>query len=388
MPDPKPKVCVVTSSHKYQDSRIFEKECRSLADAGFRITLLAPHEIGRKTVQGIEVAGFGALRNRFSRFWNMFRVVRLALSRKYDIYHVHELELLLLLPLIRAFRPTARFIYDVHENYDDAIISDEKDWIPAWMKPAVAKAINVYEKKLSRRCDLVVAAAPDIEVRFARHRTISARNFVPVRMVDEKYREMEKAGIRKKSREVVYTGSMTRPRGLLEIVKAMELVDPKLDARFTIFGWNHDRELQREMEALTGYSRVDFHGYKPREEMVEELIQADAAMLCFHPDPNVYQAVERSNKLFEYMAMGLPIIVTNLPSWAEFITRNKCGLVCDPRDPRDIAEKITQILKNPKQAREMGQNGRRAVLREYNWEGEGRKLVEAYQKLLSREDRP
>lgn len=139
------------------------------------------------------------------------------------------------------------------------------------------------------------------------------------------------------------------------------------------------------VEEEPGYSKMDFLGFMSGyEAMVARVITANAAMICFQEDPNLDNAVERSNKLFEYMGMGLPIIVSHLPDWADMINKYQCGLVVDPNDPEDIARKIEVILSDPKGAWAMGQRGRKAVLDNYSWEIEGKRLVEAYHQLLEK----
>ena len=102
--------------------------------------------------------------------------------------------------------------------------------------------------------------------------------------------------------------------------------------------------------------------------------------MCFHPIPNAVNAMP--NKLFEYMAAGLPVIASNFPLWQEIVESNHCGLTVDPLEPKDIARAIEYLIEHPEEARKMGENGRRAVIRKYNWETEGKKLLELYAALI------
>ena len=88
------------------------------------------------------------------------------------------------------------------------------------------------------------------------------------------------------------------------------------------------------------------------------------------------------NKLFEYMAAGLPVVASNFPLWKEIIEGNECGLCVDPLDPRAIAQAIEHLIINPGEAQRMGENGQRAVLEKYNWEKESVKLLKLYEKAL------
>jgi glycosyltransferase involved in cell wall biosynthesis len=116
--------------------------------------------------------------------------------------------------------------------------------------------------------------------------------------------------------------------------------------------------------------------------MAAGLEDADAGLVCFLPAPNHVEA--GPNKLFEYMAAGLPVIASDFPAWRPIVEGNDCGLCVDPADPAAIARAILYLAENPGRRAEMGANGRRAVMERYNWEAEGRRLIAAYERLTRR----
>jgi glycosyltransferase involved in cell wall biosynthesis len=109
--------------------------------------------------------------------------------------------------------------------------------------------------------------------------------------------------------------------------------------------------------------------------------EATIGIFCAHPEPLNVNGMP--NKLFEYMAAGLPVIVSNFPLWKEIVEGNNCGLTVDPMAPREIARAIGYLIGHPDEAMKMGENGRKAVLEKYNWESEGKKLLEVYAKVIS-----
>ena len=73
-------------------------------------------------------------------------------------------------------------------------------------------------------------------------------------------------------------------------------------------------------------------------------------------------------KLFEAMACGVPVVVTDLPGQADIVSRYRCGLVVPADDPVAIADAVATLARDEPLARLMGQRGRRAVVDHYSWD--------------------
>ncbi|MFM7086935.1 MAG: glycosyltransferase [Cyanobium sp.] len=142
--------------------------------------------------------------------------------------------------------------------------------------------------------------------------------------------------------------------------------------------WEHPRT---RSEATIGlrYECEDL-GIIGRDRMQALLEQAQAGLIIhdFHGD----EEHASSNKLFEYMAAGLPVIASDIHFAREVISRHHCGLlISPPTDPGAIAAAITWILEHPEEAERMGRAGCRAIEREYRWDQEANTLLDLYNDL-------
>ena len=127
---------------------------------------------------------------------------------------------------------------------------------------------------------------------------------------------------------------------------------------------------------------IKFYNWVNRNEMLEILNQSMVGIVTYLPFPNHINA--QPNKLFEYMSAGIPVIASDFPLWRQIIENEKCGLLVDTRNPQQIAEALDWIFDNPKEAKIMGDNGKKAVKDKYNWDLESTKLLGSYLSLLKK----
>jgi glycosyltransferase involved in cell wall biosynthesis len=114
-------------------------------------------------------------------------------------------------------------------------------------------------------------------------------------------------------------------------------------------------------------------GWQTRPQAQHQMATATCGLCVFHPEPNHVEAVP--NKLFEYMAAGLPVVASNFPFWHHFVADVRAGVMVDPLDPESIADGLQQILDDPGRALNMGAAGRQAVRDRFNWDIEAGKLL-------------
>jgi len=364
------RVCVVTSAHPVFDIRIFHKQAKALAKAGYEVTVIAPHD-RNEAVAGIQILALPRSRNRLQRWISLLRVLKLVLAHHAYVYHLHDPELLFVGVILKLLRRRARVIYDVHEDYRTDILS--KEWIPPAWRGLISYIFDVIEKKLTRCFDGVVAATDYIQGRFTAHRVIAVRNYPPLKLLKIAAERSLTSG----PPILIYVGSLTAVRGIREIVEAIGLL--KTDVRLTLIGHWVDKGFKAAVEALRGFERVDYLGTLPWEEVWPHLASASIGLVCFHPTPA--HVASGPNKLFEYMAAGIPVIASNFPHWRQIIESTGCGLVVDPLDPAQIAQAIEYLLSHPGQSRKMGRQGQKQVAERFNWENEEKRLLNFYEQI-------
>lgn len=361
-----PKVCILTSVHSAFDTRIFHKEAKTLLNAGYRVTLIAQHN-KNETVDGINIIALPKPRNRLIRFLNTtVRAYKLSLKEKASIYHFHDTELLPFMAILKR-KTSSKVIYDIHEEQTKSILS--KEWLPRPIRPLISTLFDLLEKSVSKRFDFLISATGAIEKRF---RNIGIKKVITVLNYPIlTYFEYSKKKV-SNGKRLIYAGDLTAIRGIPNIIQALKYLPNEV--MLTLVGKISDKQLTKIFETLP--KNVEFKGWLPTEKTYEAMFNADIGLLCFLPQSHHVNALP--NKLFEYMAAGLSIVASNFPLWREIVNGNRCGMVVNPQDPKEIAGAIQYLIEHPEEARKMGENGRKAVIEKYNWKNEGKTLIETY----------
>ena len=365
------KVVHLTTVHPSFDTRIFYKQAKTLVRAGYDVTMIAQHEKD-EVVDGVKIIALPKPKNRFIRIFGLnWRALRLALRQRADIYHFHDPELI---PVGLLLKPRCeKVIYDVHEDLPRQVMS--KYWIHPWLRGGVSKVAELLEASTARILDAIVAATPVIAARFPQKKTVVVQNLPIV----SELQAPQETPYKERPFCVAYLGGITAVRGALEMVRALEHLPSGLQVKLVMAGEFSPSRLYEDVRQLPAWERVEFLGWQDRQQLPHLLDKARVGLVVFHPEPNHIEA--QPNKLFEYMAAGIPVVASDFPLWRQIVKEAGCGLLVDPLDPGAIARAVAWLLEHPGEAEEMGKRGREQVVAKYNWEREAEKLLELYWKL-------
>jgi glycosyltransferase involved in cell wall biosynthesis len=375
-------VCHLTSVHTLFDTRIFAKECRSIAEAGHTVHLVAGGAEDA-LVGGVVISGVRKDANRIARMlFTTRRVMRAALAIDADLYHIHDPELIPWALLLKA--RGKRVVYDIHEDYSSWL--GFNDAIKPVFRAPAAWAFSILERFAARRFDALVTVTPRIAEKFARlnPRTVLVRNF-PRR---EEFADVGagSGGPDPEVNEVCYVGAVSPKRGLAEMIRAVVIAGGKTPVKLVV-GGDLSPDAREIAASLTPEERgvVEFTGYLTRARIAEVFRRARIGLLVLHPERNYL--VSYPTKLFEYMSAGLPVICSDFPVFRELDRGIGCCRFVDPLDPQAIADAVVDLLTHPGEAHEMGRRGRQAVEERYSWETEARTLLALYGDILSPTER-
>lgn len=364
-----------TVVHVRTDTRIRIKELQTLAREFPEQVMLFVldgrgseiDEIGRFRIVDIGKPLSNRILRMTAGVWRMYRAVR---EQHPEIVHFHDPELILMGLCLRL--SGIKVIYDVHENVPQQLLT--KYWIPSFLRRPLSWIVATVEQLAGKLLSAFVAATPSIARRFPADKTVTVQNFP----IDGELTVPVSVPYLERPPHFAYIGGISVVRGIFEMIDGVGQV-PSPAVRLQIAGGFQPSELQASAADRPGWARVDFHGWAGRSQVAEILGNVRAGLVLFHPIPNHLDS--QPNKLFEYMAAGLPIIASDFPLWRELMDEVGCGLLVNPEDSDAIARAMQWILDHPNEACSMGEKGRVAVEQRLNWDVEARKLAALYKRM-------
>ena len=373
-----PRICILSTVHLAHDVRLFQAEARTLARAGLDVTVIALEDPTESDTDGVRIMALPAQRNRLLRALQSIRVLRLALGQRGDLFAIHDPELLPAAVLLRLLtrRPV---VYDVHEDVPAAI--GGRPWLPRPLRPLTAGLYRFVEH-LSLPFIAGLTLADHAYGKYYRGRRCETILNYPLMTYADLYRPA--APTFGERPVLLYAGSITRLRGLFEMLDLVQRLRRTFPSILLRLVGPVDDEVVRERDDVVSRlglaPNVEFTGLVSHPRVHDYILDADVCLALLHPDPNYLRSLP--TKMFEYMMMGRPVVVSEFPMWSEIVEDAGCGYAVDPLDVDAAATVVQSLLDDGARRVRMGEAGRRAVLERYSWEGEGRRLVGFYRELL------
>lgn len=363
------KVCFVAPVHSWDDVRVFSKEAVSLAGEGYDVTLIAraDKEFCEKGVKVKPVCGRHG--SRAYRFLSIPLIFIQAMREGGDVYHVHNPDTIPIAFFLKVCGK--KVIYDTHEDFARRILM--RKWVPSPIRKAVAYLVSAAESLLARFVDASIGTQEQVVRRLGQKSYLIGNP--PVLPVGVKRKQCEESG----EFRLVYLGGMTVERGLIDMVDMLSLVNKHAPARLWLIG-EISESLLVEVKGRDGWKYVDYLGRKRQEDAFSYVEKSDVGLVLIH-DVGDHSSTD-PNKIYEYLAFGVPFLATNFELWMKRFCGYNCGWFLPSQNIDVAAQTIVDISKNKDELKVKGMAGRLFV-QKYNWGVEKEKLFDIYRSVLS-----
>lgn len=367
------------------DTRV-EREAATLDAAGYRVAVVAeagpglPRRERRDHADVIRVPRRGPRLPglRFaSHLWRLGQATR---RTRPDVLHAHDTDALQVIGPI-GLRRDIPVVFDSHELW---LGRSARGRSPLYHRVAQAYYGWIERRFVPRAAAVIVAnppVAPELERRYARGDVVSVPNY-PAEgdaVLPRDLRSLPNgADIPVGVPIVLYVGGMTPDRGIEQLVDAMVEVP---EARLVFLGGGGLEPAIRARVAMRGLGeRTHFLGMVPSADVVPYTASATVGILSTMPT-NLNNRLALPNKIFQYMAAGIPVVASDFPQIREVVEGSDCGILVDPTDVRALSAAIRTYTRDPARAVRDGANGRRAVTERYHWSIAAEQLLAVYRRL-------
>ena len=368
------RICHLTCAHKSDDTRIFHKECLSLAASGYEVFLIAPGE--SRYEKGVHIIGIGILPT--SRLKRMSvtakKVYNKAVNIDANIYHLHDPELIPYGIMLKKMGKTV--IFDSHEDITSYIY--DKEWIASVLRKIMGRVVNQYLKSSLPKLDAIISVSPHLhrKLQTLNPRVCMVTNYpIIVNQPPIEHNSYNENHIHK----LVFVGGVSSQWSHEYIIRAIQDIQ---NIEYVVYGKGDDSYIQH-LKDIDKANKFIYKGILLHADVRQVLSNADIGMaLCQYSNNTGGKTGSLGNtKLFEYMMAGIPVVCTEFELWKNIVEKHQCGICVDPCSVSEIRAACLKLIENRSLADQMGMNGKRAVVDEYSWEQEEEKLINLYQSL-------
>lgn len=367
------RVLLLSTVHPSADSRIMYKIAPSLQD--YYEVFCALPALGngwKEKLHLINLPKFGRLLPRIllAHPVVLFKCLRL----RPNIVHIFVPELI---PLAFLFQWTgAKVVYEVQENLF------KKFAIKRYNNGPVFKRLFRFFDNLARRkfhCVFTDDAYLEEYRRLAKPFVV-IHNYVSLPVMDSLTHE----GASGHTPEVFYLGVVSMERSLDTMISALAMLkNNHPDCHLHLFG--PVRVAKAELEAIAGYQEVSnnitFHGYTDQKLALRYARRAAAGIALLKPVADYPESFP--TKLFEYMALQLPVITSDFPAYRQIVEGAQCGFCISPYNAKMLCNALECCISDSALRQQMGGNGRKAAEAHYNWSSEEAKLLSFYRDIFN-----
>ena len=390
-----------------EDARVLY-EARTLIEAGHEVFLLCqnkPDGLSEEIVEGIKVLRVTMPQNYLWFVWNIScygvynprwkkSLARIVKQENIEALHIHDLPRVIMgLSVARRFN--IPLVADLHENYSSAVSVWRKSdshrshrlILAIISPPFLWKQIEGFS---IRRADRVITIVDEAREYYIATYGVSLNKFVilmnapdlanfysfPIDVeIVEKYEQYF---------TITYIGNFGPHRDIKTAILAMpEILQAIHNAKLVLVGsGSTELALKSLVNDMQLNQAVEFTGQQPFDKIPSYITASNVCLHTYVKSTALQSTASSPHKVFQYMAMSKPSIIASSQESADRLVSNaKAGLIYSAENPHSLALAVIQLYQNSDLANKMGEAGKKAVIDKYNWDEEGKKLVDLYEQL-------
>lgn len=296
-----------------------------------------------------------------------------------DALHAHDLYMVpVALTIKRKTLPNAIIVSDLHENYPAALENYSfTHKFPGKFFVSI-KRWRKREVSLLAQCDRVITVIEEASKRYAKLGVPASKLFVVPNYVNaDQFLDADKQLEYTVMYDGCYIGGFDLHRGIEPVIRGMvRIVKEFPEVKLLLVGAGpNESSLKALTEELQLTKNIHFAGWQPPRKLPSLIRQSRVCLVPHKKTEHTDHTIP--HKLFQYMLMQKPVLVSNCAPLKRIVEDEKCGLVFESENEKDFSETFKTLLRSEDKIA-MGKRGLAAVQKRYNWEQAASGLLDVY----------
>lgn len=302
---------------------------------------------------------------------------------KIEIIHIHDMVV-----AEAAFRGNKKLrlpiVLDLHENrpeimkfyphlkrFPSNFLISPKKW-------------KEKEETFIKRADKIIVVTKDAKEEIVKRTKIKSNSIavVPNTVRASFYEENKIKDVKSdvnKDFVLLYIGDTGERRGLSTVIKSIpRLIESIKNLKLVIVG-KVTNNLKEEVSNLKINKHVKFEGWQEESTFKKYIKESDVCLSPLHR--NIHHDTTYANKLFQYMSLGKPLLVSNATAQKNLVEEFNTGLVHIAKNVEDFEHKTLKLYEEEVLRKELGENGESFVRKEFTWDKTSKELINLYNSL-------
>lgn len=364
-------ICYLTGLYDRRDALLYYRQGKSMVMAGHKVSLVVCDDQPDEISEGIHIYSTKFVpHNRFERFFRTKRkILEIVKTLDADVFQISDPEHI---SIVQFFRKRKKpVVFNMREYYPDMLL--HKDYIP---RPFRRILSGVYLKMMAhylKEYGAVFTVTPEIVSLLENKAYLSNVHLLTNYPIPDPCYSLSKEEYLSRRDTIIYEGTIYTTSRQDVFLNALQKIP---DVDYLLVG-KIDEGNSCIKQHPAWNSRVHFVDGFTIEEL-KHYFSLSTISNTLRDFGNMDGSLGVL-KIFESMEAALPVIFTDVPTYRAIVDKYKCGICANPNDEKSVESAIRYLVDHKEEAYAMGQNGRKAVLEEYNWWEQ----FETYQRVIS-----
>ena len=313
------------------------------------------------------------MKKKISHFLNKYAI---------EAIHVHDIVVAEAV-LLANKKKQIPFILDLHENRPEIM-----KFYPHLKKfpQSILISTNKWKKKeeefIKKASKLIVVTEEAKKEILERVKIASKKIFiVPNTVRNSFFKSLNKLKEHtiKNSFNLLYIGDTGERRGLKTVIKSLPVLKKDIKNIKIVIVGNVNDDLKALVKDLDVEQYVSFEGWQNEVTFPSYISNSDICLSPLHR--NIHHDTTHANKLFQYMSLGKPLLVSDATAQKNIIEKVGGGLVHEEKNVADFTKKVLTLYKEEQLRERLGKNGETFVRNEFTWDKTSKGLINLYNSL-------